>query len=105
MTQLYELEKQIYQQKYKQGYNILVHIFIMFSRKIKLIQNKYKIPKKKKKSKKCLNSFNITKTLFLFFFNTNLSFFLIFHLFEKISDKFDFLELKKGTCTTGIYSF
>lgn len=48
MTQLYELEKQIYQQKYKQGYNILVHIFIMFSRKIKLIQNKYKIPKKKK---------------------------------------------------------
>lgn len=105
MTQLYELEKQIYQQKYKEGYNILVHIFIMFSRKIKLIQNKYKIPKKKKKSKKCLNSFNITKTLFLFFFNTNLSLFLIFHLFEKISDKFDFLELKKGTCTTGIYSF
>lgn len=105
MTQLYELEKQIYQQKYKEGYNILVHIFIMFSRKIKLIQNKYKIPKKKKKSKKCLNSFNITKTLFLFFFQYQPFFFLIFHLFEKISDKFDFLELKKGTCTTGIYSF
>lgn len=51
MTQLYELEKQIYQQKYKEGYNILVHIFIMFSRKIKSIQNKYKIPIKKKNQK------------------------------------------------------